>query len=82
MTFQSDGNLVVYITSNAGHAPVWAAGTTANNTWTGNPGAYLAVQDNGDLVIYDAYWNAVWAASWQSNYNWKAQQYQKELCSC
>jgi hypothetical protein len=32
------------------------------------------MQDNGDLMIYDADLNQLWAASWQSNYNRSAQQ--------
>jgi hypothetical protein len=40
---QTDGNLVLYGYS---HEPVWASNTQ------GNPGAFLAVQDDGNVVIY------------------------------
>jgi len=46
--FQTDGNLVVYVTSVSGGAyPVWESGTD------GHPNARLSVQDDGSLVIYD-----------------------------
>jgi hypothetical protein len=40
---QDDGNFVLYDQDNA---PVWASNTD------GNPGAYLAVQDDGNVVVY------------------------------
>jgi len=40
---ERDGNLVLYEYS---HNAVWASNTQ------GNPGAYLAVQDDGNVVIY------------------------------
>jgi len=50
---QGDGNLVIYGYYNA----IWASGT-----W-GNPGAYLDMQDDGNLVIYlpVSYTTAIWA---------------------
>lgn len=41
---QSDGNFVVYGPSGA----VW------NSQTSGNPGAYLKVQDNGDIAVYNS----------------------------
>ena len=40
---QDDGNFVLYDQDNE---PVWASNTG------GNPGAYLAVQDDGNVVVY------------------------------
>ena len=42
---QTDGNLVLYDTSGQPH---WASKTQ------GNPGAFLNVQDDGNLVVYRA----------------------------
>ena len=47
---QPDGNLVIY--TNDG-SPTWHSGTS------GNPGAYFAVSDNGNLGIYDQGGNLV-----------------------
>ena len=47
---QTDGNLVQFTTT--GEGPV-SSGTA------GHPGSYLAVQDNGTLVIYDGL-TAIW----------------------
>ncbi len=58
-TMQTDGNLVLYDTSGQPH---WASNTP------GNPGAFLNVQDDGNLVVYRAgsatetAGNALWAA--------------------
>ena len=62
---QADGNLVLYDTSGQPH---WASNTQ------GNPGAFLNVQDDGNLVVYRAGSatetadNALWAAG--SNDMW------------
>ena len=56
---QTDGNLVLYDTSGQWH---WASQTS------GNPGAFLNVQDDGNLVVYRAgsasqtAGNALWAS--------------------
>ncbi len=49
---QSDGNLVLYNTSNVA---TWSSGTS------GNPGAYLALQTDGNLVIYSSTGTALWS---------------------
>ena len=51
MTFQEDGNFVVYT---AGNVAVWASGTN------GKGSAILIMQDDGNLVIYPT---AVWATN-------------------
>ena len=50
---RGDGNLVVY---NASGAAVWSS-----VTW-GHPGAYLVVQSDGNLVIYDGA-SPIWATN-------------------
>ena len=45
LIMQTDGNLVLYDTSNQAR---WASGTS------NNPGAYLKMQDDGNVVIYRA----------------------------
>lgn len=47
---QTDGNFVTY----AFGKPTWHTGTY------GNPGAYLAVQDDGNLVVYSATGRPLW----------------------
>lgn len=42
LVMQGDGNLVMY----SGTSAVWASGTG------GNPGAFLGIQDDGNIVIY------------------------------
>lgn len=37
--------------------------------WSGSPGQYLTVQDDGNLVIYDGYLNPLWAATYDSTYD-------------
>ena len=85
--FQPDGNLVIYAfipnpSTPYQNIPVWASGTTAYESWSGTPGKYLSIQDNGDLVIFDADLNPLWAASWQSDYNRSAQQVSARICGC
>jgi hypothetical protein len=48
---QLDGNLVMYTTSNRA--------IRSTNTH-GNPGAFLAVQDDGNLVIYSKAKKPLW----------------------
>jgi hypothetical protein len=47
---QTDGNFFLY----AGSTPVWASGTA------GNQGAYLVVQNDGELVIFSSSNAALW----------------------
>jgi hypothetical protein len=48
VTFQGDGNLVVY-SSGTMEKPVWASNTS------GNPGARCEMQGDGNLVIYNGH---------------------------
>ncbi|MBV8884893.1 MAG: hypothetical protein JO235_12985 [Chroococcidiopsidaceae cyanobacterium CP_BM_RX_35] len=50
---QTDGNLVIYGNSQA----IWASGTA------GNPGAFLQVQDDGNVVIYSSMGQPLWTTS-------------------
>lgn len=56
---QTDGNLVVYATEfrkRSGRAASWASNTNGNN------GAFLAIQNDGNMVIYNAAnTQALWA---------------------
>jgi hypothetical protein len=55
---QGDGNLVLYRNRIVGcriiREAVWSSGTC------GHPGAYLVVQNDGNVVIYDPYGRALW----------------------
>ena len=57
LDFQTDGNLVLYRTSDS--KPMWASGTY------GNPGAILSTQPDGNIVIYidKTKQSAVWSTS-------------------
>jgi hypothetical protein len=52
---QGDGNLVMV---NASGGFVWDVGVTA-----GHPGAWLIVQDDGNVVIYDGSSHPLWATN-------------------
>lgn len=52
---QTDGNAVLYDTSDAA---IWASNTG------GSPGAYLALQDDGNLVIYAQEENQIFYVTW------------------
>jgi hypothetical protein len=52
---QWDGNFVTY---HGSHVPVWASGTD------GQHGAYLVVQNDGNVVVYSLSGNALWAQWW------------------
>jgi hypothetical protein len=52
---QTDGNFVIY--TNHGTKALWQSGT-----W-GHPGAYLDMQDDRNLVIYDRNRRALWASN-------------------
>lgn len=54
LTFQKDGNLVIY---NHAGVPQWASHTHGH-------GARLSFQNDRNIVIYDRHNRAVWAASW------------------
>lgn len=58
--YQSDGNLVL-LNMAAGSVPLWSSGTAGTE-----PGNVL-MQLDGNLVIYDAYGNAVWATNTVGN---------------
>jgi murein DD-endopeptidase len=51
LTMQADGNLVQYVSGTA----VWSSQTF------GNPGAYTALQPDGNLVVYSADGRALWS---------------------
>ena len=53
---QTDGNMVVYSTGPGSHA-LWASDTA------GNPGAYLDMQIDGNLVIYKPNRAVLWASN-------------------
>jgi hypothetical protein len=53
LTYQDDGNLVLYGT---GGAAVWASNTAGSST------GYAVMQGDGNLVIYDLSSRAVWAS--------------------
>jgi hypothetical protein len=55
---QTDGNFVLYRspTSTLPRDAVWNTGTY------GNPGAWLFMQNDGNLVVYDANDRALWAS--------------------
>ena len=50
---QSDGNLVIYDASRS--VAIWATGTT------GQPGSFLSVQEDGNVVIYSNSRVPIWA---------------------
>jgi hypothetical protein len=52
MLFQADGNLVLYSSGKA----VWASGTD------GKPVSFMALQEDGNLVIYDHSLKPLWAS--------------------
>lgn len=52
LIMQSDGNLVVY--TGPGYVATWSSGTY------GNPGAYVQLQSNGDVVVYSATGSLLW----------------------
>jgi hypothetical protein len=52
---QRDGDLVIY--DAARRRAIWSAGTK------GNPGAYLDIQDDGNVVIYTSARKALWSTN-------------------
>lgn len=52
---QHDGNFVIYDLADGFPQPVWATNTD------GNPGAYLNVQGDGNMVIYSAGGAVLWS---------------------
>jgi hypothetical protein len=59
LTYQSDGNLVLY--RNRDGAPLWHSGTN------GKPGAVCTMQSDGNLVVYDRAGKALWASGTPNN---------------
>jgi hypothetical protein len=55
LQYQNDGNLVLVDTWTNPWTPIWSSGT---NDW--NPG-FVAMQGDGNLVIYNGDNNPVWA---------------------
>jgi hypothetical protein len=55
-TFQKDGNLVEYL-GNPYLTFVWASNTCCHSDY------FLAVQEDGNVVIYDGGWHAHWATN-------------------
>jgi hypothetical protein len=56
LVMQHDGNLVLYWTPEYSGRAIYGTGTH------GNPGAYLAVQDDGNLVIYSPSGRPLWTS--------------------
>ncbi len=54
LVLQRDGNVVLYDPTNTGKV-LWASNTD------GNPGAFLALQTDGNLVVYSANGRPLWA---------------------
>ena len=52
LTYQSDGNLVLY----SGSSPLWASNTSGTTAGT------TEMQGDGNLVVYDGFHNAVWSS--------------------
>jgi hypothetical protein len=52
---RDDGNFVMHTSYNSEGKTVW------NTATTGHPGAFLSVEDDGNLRIYEGS-NAIWAA--------------------
>ncbi|HEY9880534.1 MAG TPA: peptidoglycan DD-metalloendopeptidase family protein [Leptolyngbyaceae cyanobacterium] len=58
LSFQSDGNLVLYTPSNSA---IWATGTV------GNSAGKLAIQSDGNIVLYDNSNRPMWATNTAGN---------------
>ena len=56
-TMHSNGNLIL----------IGVTGNTWSSNTSGNPGAYLAVKDNGEFVIKTSSGNSIWSSKTQSN---------------
>jgi hypothetical protein len=59
MSYQGDGNLVVYNNGN----PVWSSGTAG----VGTPG-YASMQGDGNFVVYDSLGSPVWSSGTAGSY--------------
>ncbi len=55
LTYQDDGNLVIY---KNGNQPIWASNTTGRNA-----ARRLMFQEDGNLVIYDKNQKPIWASN-------------------
>jgi hypothetical protein len=66
MTFQPDGNLVVYASqrnSSGQRTPLWASGTDRR------PGTQVVLQNDGNLVMRDRNRNVIWSSgSYDASY--------------
>jgi hypothetical protein len=80
MLFAPSGNIEIY--NYLEQVEVWQTGPEDNTSTFFTPPFILAVQDDGNLVIYDSNYNVQWAASWQSNFNWAAAEYAQGACGC
>jgi hypothetical protein len=64
LTYQTDGNLVVYHLIDPSHPELSSSWQYTWNTGTWNhPAGHLQMQVDGNLVIYDAFGTAVWATT-------------------
>jgi hypothetical protein len=61
LVMQADGNVVEYWLVDGGVRVVWNSGTN------GNPGAYLDMQDDGNLVVYSVGGTSLWASDTAGN---------------
>ena len=59
LSFQEDGNLVLY----HGSSGIWSTGTGSRSP----AGVYLVMQTDGNLVLYDAQHNGIWSSGTQGN---------------
>jgi hypothetical protein len=90
VVFENDGDLIIFpgvcsYDPNNGDCAEYSlffSGTVAGNTSTGLPALILAVQDDGNLVLYDTNWNPVWAATNFSYYNFTEQANVLQYCGC
>ena len=55
LVMQSDGNVVIYTTKN--NNPIWAT-----DTYGSGNGCHFDMQEDGHLVLYNAYNEAIWAS--------------------
>ena len=56
---QSDANFAVYDLNQASNRSIWATDTGGRPT---PPTYYVIYQGDGNVVLYDDYWNVLWAA--------------------
>jgi hypothetical protein len=78
--FQPDGNVVVYAPGNCS-CMLDDGFHTGTTNWDGDPGWFLAVQDDGNFVVYDGNWEQLWAAN-DSGYYYDCGQQQRLEQNC